>query len=617
MRIRSAGSRRCSPNEIVLNERGYDRAPIGQNIWRLFGSAMIAALLSVLPASSAVSDSLEACLNDPSCLCYEPLEASDGPFGVDALVNPSDSSVKECGIFFLEGGGDTVATVPRESGLDMPGTGVSRVWEIAQDGTHDSHLGESWSADIGPGESLCFAGYERINFSGLRTEQRARLTRFSTRTGAQSVIQWRFGASPSSLRLTNVMAGADENCPAKSGSDTIFTSDADDSWIRYEHCLDLSSDQALSFRARVRVLDTGKQWETQCEQKGSTSGLEFNAAWPANVFSQNGDPGWKRWKSHVSAWKTTFSPDFWPPPAVEVEGSGGGSSIVPPPPDDTTGAIEDDPIGDVDPVPTEGSGCEQNPAALFCEDFEGQTLNSFQDVNSDGLRIQGAVVNSGVAALEASIPGGGHGEGWASHFFGDHPLRPGGPGSGRDEIVLAGSIRFSSGFDFTRRVKLFNLAAFEAWGAGYPGPLSWSPYYLNIAVDEGGAPFVELHSKTTGASVWRRFEQNLGSPVALQRNRWHRVEVRASLNSLGQNDGVLEMWVDGVKRASYSDVNFRGSYNEHGWNHFMLTPWHQLQAQQSQSIFWDGVGLASERLEQAPGGSAGGLTPPARPLLLP
>ena len=42
-----------------------------------------------------------------------------------------------------------------------------------------------------------------------------------------------------------------------------------------------------------------------------------------------------------------------------------------------------------------------------------------------------------------------------------------------------------------------------------------------------------------------------------QRNKWHKVRQNIKLNNPGKNDGVIQVWVNGEKKAFYSKMNYR------------------------------------------------------------
>jgi len=254
------------------------------------------------------------------------------------------------------------------------------------------------------------------------------------------------------------------------------------------------------------------------------------------------------------------------------------------------------------------------PGLLFCEDFEAGSLDRrvWRDVQLGGeggegaaLRVQGAAARRGRFAAEGRAAAGRETDLWAARGFGDHPLW--GDGGQLDEVVLTSQLRFGEGFEFSKAggAKIFILGAFEGWSAGYPDPNVWSPYYLLVQwrrADKSERPRElegVLHRKTEcaqrggaeGCGTWRDLPANLAH-VPFEAGRWVELRLHARLNTPGQSDGVLEAWLDGQPVLAYSDVDFRGRYTRHGWNHFLLSRRASARSP-TQSLFWDDVSLAA------------------------
>jgi len=242
-------------------------------------------------------------------------------------------------------------------------------------------------------------------------------------------------------------------------------------------------------------------------------------------------------------------------------------------------------------------GCVNQPdSVLFCDDFEDGTLGFWaDDLNAQGgsLHVSSNDPLAGTFFARMSHAAGTASTAWMAHFFADHPLLSG-TGSKETDLYAQLQVRFSSVAALASdTTKLTITAAFDSWTAGYPGPNSWSPFYTTLFASTDGTLNMETHSKTSGASVWRQYPQNLGSPVTVQDNQWHSIQYHLKLNTPGASDGVLEYWVDGEQKAAYSDVNFRDSNTQFGWNHLMLSP-HQDPVTLSHSQDWDLVVTSTE-----------------------
>jgi hypothetical protein len=226
------------------------------------------------------------------------------------------------------------------------------------------------------------------------------------------------------------------------------------------------------------------------------------------------------------------------------------------------------------------------------------------------LEVTTSPVAGGTHALTAFELGGGTASGWASLFFADHPELGGSSGAPVDDVYFSSQVRFSPGFEF-QSGKMFILASFDGWAAGYAQPNSWSPFYLLLQVDSNGEPEGVVHDKTTGTSLWRAMHRNVGASDPLQTGRWYELGYRVKLNAPGRADGVFQVWIDGILKLDYRDVVYRAQGSSYDWNHFMLSPYQSNVPSADQEQYWDDVMLvdlpASQPIETSP---------PVRPALL-
>ncbi|GAA5219673.1 hypothetical protein [Membranihabitans marinus] len=100
---------------------------------------------------------------------------------------------------------------------------------------------------------------------------------------------------------------------------------------------------------------------------------------------------------------------------------------------------------------------------------------------------------------------------------------------------------------------------------------------------------------------------------------WIPVEVRAKLNTPGNSDGVMELWIDGRLEVVNTELNFRGSYIEHGINAVFLESYWNSGAIKKQGRWFDNfvistqpigpvVTSANPKLYKTPYGGAGELS---------
>ena len=72
--------------------------------------------------------------------------------------------------------------------------------------------------------------------------------------------------------------------------------------------------------------------------------------------------------------------------------------------------------------------------------------------------------------------------------------------------------------------------------------------------------------------AWRFYglRQNIGSPVSARLGQWDKLKLHVRLNTPGQSNGVVRLWVNDVMKASYSNVNIRAG-TSYGINKFIMS----------------------------------------------
>ncbi|MFN2396709.1 MAG: hypothetical protein ABR597_13590 [Bacteroidales bacterium] len=88
---------------------------------------------------------------------------------------------------------------------------------------------------------------------------------------------------------------------------------------------------------------------------------------------------------------------------------------------------------------------------------------------------------------------------------------------------------------------------------------------------------------------------------------WVLVESRAKLNTPGKNDGINQLWIDGRLEAERKNLNFRGSYTEHGINAVFLESYWNDGAVKTEGRWYDNFVISTK--------SIGPVVCPAKPTL--
>lgn len=76
--------------------------------------------------------------------------------------------------------------------------------------------------------------------------------------------------------------------------------------------------------------------------------------------------------------------------------------------------------------------------------------------------------------------------------------------------------------------------------------------------------------------------------------RWVCVEARAKLNTPGQKDGLNQLWIDGKLEAERRNLDWRGSYTEHGINAVFLEAYWNSGSPVTQSRWIDNFVISTE-----------------------
>lgn len=233
---------------------------------------------------------------------------------------------------------------------------------------------------------------------------------------------------------------------------------------------------------------------------------------------------------------------------------------------------------------------------ILFETWENNNINNWDDdlvVGDTHIDTTPIYAGNYAIKLESSNPGN------YAHFFGDHP---GVDGDIVTDLTLEEYYYLSPGFQFPEGLKLWIMNCFESWDAGYnlaegqSKPHTWAPYAMTIWVNSSGelaGQLVRADGLGGIGALWQNYYQNVGSPVSLSPETWNKIKYRLKLNSLGNSDGIFQLWVNDELKCNYSNMNYRGTYPNYGWNHLMMSMHAYPEHPQSQWISRDNILLFS------------------------
>ena len=180
----------------------------------------------------------------------------------------------------------------------------------------------------------------------------------------------------------------------------------------------------------------------------------------------------------------------------------------------------------------------------FESDFEEGNWTEWNGGHSSSMSIISDNANSGSYCARAPLTAGTHSDNYLDFYFGDH-INYG--GDKLEEVYLRVYSKFNSGYVWPNddhKIALINIT---------DGQTSQRRYQVGILVNNQGQYFVEH----TDIDDWRFYDmpQNQGSPVDVRFDVWEKLKLYVKLNTPGNADGILKLWVNDVLKVSYTNVN--------------------------------------------------------------
>jgi hypothetical protein len=193
---------------------------------------------------------------------------------------------------------------------------------------------------------------------------------------------------------------------------------------------------------------------------------------------------------------------------------------------------------------------------------------------------------------------------YATQHFGDAPSGPvwaSGRGQHFYDLYVQYKIYYSPGFRFDTNYKQLEIGTQDDLNQTGVCCNPWVANYTTIYASSGGAQLAEVNNKGSATPQWIGYAQNAGgysgsNRYTLQSGRWYTIEVRRRLNDAGADNGILQMWADGVAIMDHRNVRFRvqrnGAYGAnftYGTNWVMISDYPLSGVSQNQSIYYDDV----------------------------
>ena len=308
------------------------------------------------------------------------------------------------------------------------------------------------------------------------------------------------------------------------------------------------------------------------------------------------------------------------PGTFRVIGSGGGradtssvtvlASAAPPPP----------------PLSPTANGCASpQPGWIWCDDFEQNRLSSyFEHENTASFARVSGVGVGGSTGMRARWSAGQVGAGNLKLALGRTPssyMRPVDAGTAKyRELYWRIYVRNQSGWTGGGGDKLSRAAIMagsnwqeamiaHVWSGGTGGS------YLVIDPTSGTDAAGMLRTTRYNDFPNLRWLGETPGRTALFGNggvgQWYCVEAHAKLNTPGQSDGLMELWVNGVLDAQRTGINWVGSYSTYGINVVFFENYWNDGSPVAQERYIDDIVVSTERI--GCNGSSPAAPPPPSP----
>lgn len=256
---------------------------------------------------------------------------------------------------------------------------------------------------------------------------------------------------------------------------------------------------------------------------------------------------------------------------------------------------------------------------FFSEDWEsgsaGQSFNSrfYGSLSSPQFAVDGAIRASGRWALRhvltSGLPAGQiH---YATQHFGDaisQPVHPAGQGQHFQDIYVQYKVFYSTNYDFSQGVpKQFIIGTEDDRRHDNACCNPWVSHYITIVPPHSvrGTFVAEANNKQGASGQWLGFAQNqsgygAGNLFVTQTGRWYTIEVRRRLNDAGVDNGIFQMWVDGVLLSEHRNIRLRVPWNgtfganmTYGTNFAMISDYIATGSSRDQSVYYDDIKMST------------------------
>jgi hypothetical protein len=250
----------------------------------------------------------------------------------------------------------------------------------------------------------------------------------------------------------------------------------------------------------------------------------------------------------------------------------------------------------------------QHPDWIWCDDFENDASlesNYFQVDRADGrFGVFGEAAFGGSRALRATFIPGDENAGGVKLSFGRTPVSPQlVPNQDFTEIYWRHYLMVPSGWvGNPMKLSRAHVFATSGWLQAAVG-MVWedNSSSLGLGIDpvsgvEGSTVITTRYNDQLVFKWLGHRSAQTQVYAAANHNRWFCIEAHMKLNAPGQSDGSFTMWIDGVKEAENTGINWRGNYTAYGINAIFLENYMNYGPSRTQSRYVDNFVVSRARI---------------------
>jgi hypothetical protein len=193
----------------------------------------------------------------------------------------------------------------------------------------------------------------------------------------------------------------------------------------------------------------------------------------------------------------------------------------------------------------------------FSSSFETGSFSEWNGGLDASMTISSSVASEGRYSTQAVMTAGRTTDNYKEYVFGDNP-RVGGEGA-TNGVWLTFDSRFETGFHYAdgatvHKIAIINLEDRSDGRRRYQIIINVTPQTHAYFID---------HLKWNADGSFNRsmpsVTQNVGTPATVRYGQWDKLKLYVKPNTLGQANGIVRFWVNGVLKADHTDVQLRES----------------------------------------------------------